>query len=59
MHDIPTGMEYEVYNVSLMAINLDTHDEARYLKALAECMRLRPDEVNQIHARYGAPLLYR
>ena len=59
VHDIPNGMEYEVYNVSLMAINLDTHEEARYLKALAECMRLRQDEVNAIHQRYGAPLLYR
>lgn len=56
--DIPSGMEYEVYSISLMVIHLDTPAEAAYLRSLAECMRLRPDEVNQIHARYGAPRLY-
>ena len=55
---IPSGMEYEVYSISLMVINLDTQPEALYLRTLAECMRLQPQEVNQIHARYGAPMLY-
>ena len=58
VHEIPNGMEYEVYSISLMAINLDTNAEARYLRALGECMRLQPHEVNAIHQRLGAPLLY-
>jgi hypothetical protein len=41
-----------------MTINLDTQAEARYLRALGECMRLQPQEVNAIHQRMGAPLLY-
>ena len=56
--EIPNGMEYEVYSISLMAINLDTKAEARYLQSLSECMRLQPQEVNSIHQRMGAPLLY-
>lgn len=56
--EIPNGMEYEVYSVSLMAIHLDTRAEASYLRSLAECMRLSPQEVNGIHARMGAPALY-
>jgi uncharacterized membrane protein YebE (DUF533 family) len=58
VREIPNGMEYEVYSISLMAINLDTNAEARYLRALGECMRLQPHEVNSIHQRMGAPLLY-
>ena len=54
---IPNGMEYEVYSISLMVIHLDTRSEAQYLRTLAECMRLNPQEVNHIHTRYGAPLL--
>ena len=59
VHAIPTGMEYEVYSISLMAIHLDTQAEAHYLKSLAECLRMQPQEVNSIHQRMGAPLLYR
>ena len=56
---IPNGMEYEVYSISLMVIHLDTQAEASYLRSLAECMRLSPEEVNHVHSRYGAPPLYR
>ena len=42
VREIPTGMEYEVYQVSLMAMHLDTQVEAQYLRALAECMRMTP-----------------
>lgn len=56
--EVPSGMEYEVYSVSLAAINLDTQAEAHYLRTLAECLRMSPQEVNVIHNRYGAPRLY-
>lgn len=55
---VPNGMEYEVYTISLMAIHLDTRAEAQYLRTLAECMRMSPQEVNALHARVGAPTLY-
>ncbi|MEM9644991.1 MAG: DUF533 domain-containing protein, partial [Planctomycetota bacterium] len=54
---IPSGMEYEVYSVSLMAIRLDTQAEANYLRSLADCMRMSPQEVRSIHLRMGAPTL--
>ena len=56
--NVPNGMEYEVYNVSLMAMHLDTQVEAQYLRSLAECLRITPQEVNAMHARVGAPTLY-
>ncbi len=58
VHAIPQGMEYEVYQVSLMAMNLDTQNEAAYLRDLAQCLRIDPQVCNQIHARVGAPVLY-
>lgn len=58
VREIPNGMEYEVYSISLAAIHLDTQAEAHYLRTLAQCMRLSPQEVNVIHHRYGAPPLY-
>ena len=56
-HSVPTGMEEQVYAVSLMAIRLDTHAEARYLKELAECLRLDPRTRDEIHEYYHAPCL--
>lgn len=58
-HDVPRGMEQEVYSISLMAIDLDTQAEARYLHELAECLRIGPHQCNDIHHHYGAPVLYR
>ena len=58
VHQIPQGMEYEVYQVSLMAIHLDTRQEAEYLRALANQLRIDPRVCNQIHARLGAPALF-
>jgi Protein of unknown function (DUF533) len=55
---VPNGLQYEVYSVSLLAMCLDTPAEAQYLRALAECMRMSPQDVNAIHQRVGAPLLY-
>lgn len=51
--EVPRGMEYEVYSVSLMAIDVDTRAEASYLQQLAECLGINRSDCNAIHARYG------
>ena len=58
VHALPQGMEYEVYQISLMTINLDTRAEANYLRELAKCLRIDPQVCNQIHYRCGAPPLF-
>ena len=58
VHSVPNGMEYEVYQVSLMAIHVDTRQEADYLRALAKHLRIDPQVCNQLHARCGAPALF-
>lgn len=54
---VPTGMEQQVYMVSLLAIDLDTAREADYLRELAHGLRLRPEVCDQIHERCGVPAL--
>jgi len=54
---VPTGMEQQVYMVSLLAIDLDTAREADYLRELAHGLRLRPEVCDQIHERCGVPTL--
>lgn len=56
---VPIGLEEKIYQLSLMAIKLDTTQEADYLRALAKGLRLSPDDVNGIHQQQNAPLLYR
>jgi hypothetical protein len=55
---VPVGMEQQVYTMSLIAINLDTGEEATYLMELAENLRLPADVREQIHQRLGAPSIY-
>ena len=55
---VPRGMEEEVYLVSLLAIDLDSKDEAVYLDELAQGLRISHDVSNKIHEKLGAPLLY-
>jgi uncharacterized membrane protein YebE (DUF533 family) len=55
---VPIGMEQQVYTMSLVAIDLDTGREAKYLLELANSMRLSPEIREQIHQRYGAPSIY-
>lgn len=56
--DVPRGMELQVYLVSLLAIDLDNEQEARYLHALAQAMGLSREAVNDIHEKAGAIKLY-
>lgn len=56
--DTPEGMGHQVYAVSLLAIDLDTQQEAQYLHKLAQAYGMTPQEVNGIHADMGVPSLY-
>jgi hypothetical protein len=55
---LPIGMEQKAYSISLMAIKLDTKEEADYLRQLAKSLRITAEECNQLHQQQNAPLLY-
>lgn len=55
---IPNGMEQQLYAVSLMAIDLDTNQEASYLNQLAQGLRIEPTLVNNIHEQLGVRKIY-
>lgn len=58
VHSVPRGMEQQVYAVSLMAIDLDSNPEAKYLHQLAQGVGMSAATCNQIHEQLGAPKLY-
>jgi uncharacterized membrane protein YebE (DUF533 family) len=58
VRDTPEGMGPQVYAMSLLAIDLDTQDEAQHLHKLAQGYGMKPAEVNEIHAQMGVPSLY-
>jgi hypothetical protein len=49
-------MARQVYLVSLMAIEVDTDDERRYLQALAGRLGLEHARVEEIHGQVGVPM---
>lgn len=55
---LPIGMEQKAYAISLMAIKLDSKEEADFLRELARALRISPDLCNQIHQQQNAPLMY-
>ncbi len=55
---VPRGMEQQVYMMSVMAIDLDNQNEAKYLHQLATAMDIGQRDVNAVHAHLGAPPLY-
>ncbi|MEP1943023.1 MAG: DUF533 domain-containing protein, partial [Sulfitobacter sp.] len=54
----PEGLAQQTYAMSVMAIDLDTGDEAQYLHKLATAYGLAPQQVNEIHAQLGVASLY-
>ncbi len=58
IRSVPRGMEQQVYAMSLLAIDLDTNPEAKYLHQLAQGLRMSQQVCNQIHQQLGAPQLY-
>jgi len=59
INQVPHGLENQVYLMSIMGINLDNQNEARYLDELARGLEISQDTANAIHDQLGAPRLYR
>lgn len=55
---VPQGLEPQIYAMSVMAIDLDSQAEARYLHQFAQALGLQPQTVNHIHDQLGVPTLY-
>ena len=55
---VPSGLEQQVYLMSLLAIDLDSQEEAVYLYKLREGLKLSRDDSNAIHEQLNAPKLY-
>lgn len=55
---VPSGMEQQVYLMSVMGINLDNKKEAQYLHDLATALKIGKNEVNAVHGHLGVPKLY-
>ena len=58
INSVPRGMEEQVYLMSLMAIDLDSKEEAVYLDQLAKGLNISNETSNQIHAKLNVPQLY-
>jgi uncharacterized membrane protein YebE (DUF533 family) len=58
VNSIPLGLEQQIYTISLMAVQLDTKEEADYLRLLAQGLRISPDTINQLHQKQNVPMIY-
>lgn len=56
--EVPQGLGPQVYAMSLLAIDLDSQAEAKYLHALAQGLGMDATAVNEVHAQLGVPSLY-
>ncbi len=56
--DVPTGLETQVYSMSVMAIDPDNQAEAQYLHSLAMALEIGQATVNEIHDSFAVPRLY-
>lgn len=54
---IPSDLRAEAYAVSLISINVDTVDEASYLRDFASALDMSDSDRNDIHDDLGADLL--
>lgn len=55
---VPNGMQQQAYAMSLLAIDLDNQNEAKYLDQFAKSLGLDANTVNSIHAQMEEPALY-
>lgn len=55
---VPRGSEAQVYMMSLMGIDLDSQEEARYLDGLRQKLGLNEQACNELHQKLGVPTLY-
>ena len=56
--DTPAAQRIPVYSASLMAIRVDTDEEAQYLDRLARALELDEPTVNTLHVQMGNQPLY-
>ncbi len=56
---VPQGMERQVYMMSVLGIDLDSQEEAKYLHDLASALHIQPQAVNAVHDKLGVPRIYR
>lgn len=54
---VPDGLKAEAYAVSLIAINVDTMEEAQYLSELSDALGLSKNDRDNIHDDLGVDLL--
>lgn len=59
IRSVPRDKAQQVYAFSLMGMRLDTQQEAQYLGAVAQGLNLDPNVCNQIHAKLGAPEIFK
>jgi hypothetical protein len=50
---VPVGMEQKVYAISILAMDLKSQAEGRYLDELAQGLRLSSETRSEIHRHYG------
>lgn len=55
---VPAGMQQQVYLMSLLAIDLDSQEEAQYLDQLVKGFGMSEQDANAIHSKLGVPTLY-
>lgn len=55
---VPSEMASQVYAFSLMAVKLDTREEAGYFAQLAQGLGLSGEEANEIHQGLGQPEIF-
>lgn len=58
INSVPRGMEEQTYMMSLLAIDLDSNEEAHYLDQLAKGLNMSHQVCNEIHEKLGAPAIY-
>jgi uncharacterized membrane protein YebE (DUF533 family) len=58
-NETPPDLRDDLYAASLVAINVDTNQEARYLHELAHALGLTHAACNLLHQRMGEPPLFR
>lgn len=55
---VPPAMAQQVYLMSILAIDLDSKEEAQYLDQLVKGFGMTEQQSNDIHAKLGVPTLY-
>lgn len=56
---VPDELTQQAYAFSVMGMRLDTQQEAQYLGAMAQGLRLNPEICNSIHEKLGIPPIFK